>query len=129
MNPSNDHKDDVTIGTSIVCIVAALAMILFAARFRTFVERHRPVYLVTELHDPPAFTQNTFDVGPYLWLPALAASIWGFRLLITRPRAVALSWFLWSFLLTILILSLMTWSLVSPLHRFVSGPSSPWFSP
>src|SRR5881394_33406 len=113
MKPTNETKDEVTIGTSIVCIVAALAMIILASQFRTFVHRHRQVYLVTELRSPPAFTQNTLHVGPYLLLPALAVSIWGFRLLITRPRAVALSWFLWSFLLTVLILSLMTLSLIT----------------
>jgi len=121
MNPTNEGRGDATIGTSVVSIVAALSMILLAAQFRTFVARHRYVYLVTEQHQPPALTQNTFEVGPYLWLAALAASIWGFRLLITRPRAVALSWFLWSFLLTVFILSLMTWSLIDPLQRLGYG--------
>jgi len=122
MNPTNETKDQATIETSIVCIVAALAMILLASQFRDFVGRHRHVYLVSELHEPPPLTRTTFDVGPYLWLPALAASIWGFRLLITRPSSAALSWFLWSFLLTMFTLALMTWSLVSPLQRIIFGP-------
>ena len=46
---------------------------------------------------------------------ALAAAGWGFRLLRARQRSSALTWFLWSRLLLVIVQGLMTYALLRPL--------------
>ena len=64
----------------------------------------------------PEVTERTLELGPYLWVIAMSAAAWGIRLLRTRDRSTALSWFLWSLLVTVMAQSLLTEALILPIQ-------------
>jgi hypothetical protein len=104
-----------TTATWTACIAAALLMLGLSTYFVHILNAERRLYRVMEMKELPDATNRTLELGPYLWVFALAAAGWGFRLLRARQRSSALTWFLWSLLLLVIVQGLMTYALLRPI--------------
>jgi hypothetical protein len=111
MSTTPDADEAVTPGTTFACVAATLVLIVLSTEFGILLRHDAILHQRLDLRYLPAITNTTLECGPYLWVPSLAATAWGFRLLLTRGRSSALSWFLWAILLLILALGWMSFTL------------------